>query len=419
MFGRPVIVTNLQHRFLVAEQIAQIGIEADIVIEPERRDSGPAILAGAAFIAKRGSTPVVAALAADHVVSDLQKFHETCIKAQAAADQGHIVTFGVRPTRPATEYGYIRPGQEIMPGISNVAKFVEKPNAASAEKYIAEGYLWNSGNFLFQTQVLIEEYKRYEQESAHFAIAAVEKAGFDLGFTTLDPESFLRAETKSIDYAVMERTRNAAVIPATYTWSDVGSWHAVWEQLGRDPSGNVTKGRVVLTNVHNSYVSTDKQLVAVLGLDNVAVVTTEDSILVAKRDDADGLRSMVKELKKKHPEVTEEHAKVHRPWGSYRSVDAGDRFQVKRIIVKPAGRLSLQKHRHRAEHWIVVRGTAQVTIGEEKKIIHENESIYVPIGAVHRLENPGKIDLEMIEVQTGSYLAEDDIVRTDDDYHRS
>jgi mannose-1-phosphate guanylyltransferase/mannose-6-phosphate isomerase len=419
VFGRPVVVANLQHRFLVAEQVAELGIEADIIIEPARRDSGPAILAGAAFIARLGSSPVIAALAADHVVSDPVEFHKTCIKAQDAAERGYIVTFGVRPTRPATEYGYIQPGQEIMPGIRAVAKFIEKPDALSAEKFISEGYLWNSGNFLFKTQVLIDEYQHHEHDSAQAVIAAVEKAATDLGFITLDSKSFLSAEAKSIDYAVMEGTHKAAVIPATYSWSDVGSWQAVWEQLPRDSKGNVTKGRTVLTNVCNSYVSTDKQLVAVLGLDNVAVITTEDCILVTKRDDASALRSMVNELKKKHPEMTEEHAKVHRPWGSYRSIDVGNRFQVKRIIVKPGSRLSLQKHHHRAEHWIVVRGTALVTIGEEKKIIHENESIYVPIGTLHRLENPGKIDLEMIEVQTGSYLGEDDIVRIDDDYRRS
>jgi mannose-1-phosphate guanylyltransferase / mannose-6-phosphate isomerase len=250
-------------------------------------------------------------------------------------------------------------------------------------------------------------------------VAAVDNAGRDLGFVTLDAEAFARATAKSIDYAVMERTKRAAVMPVAYGWSDVGSWQAVWELSGRDPNGNAGQGAVEFVDSRGSYASTDKQLVALFGVDNLVVVTTDDAVLVAKREDGDGLRRVVQRLKETAPRVTEEHLKVHRPWGSYQSIDQGARFQVKRIVVKPGGRLSLQLHHHRAEHWIVVHGTARVTIGEAIKTVHENESIYIPIGARHRLENPGKIDLELIEVQTGSYLGEDDIIRIEDDYRRS
>ena len=419
LFGRPIIITNNQYRFLVAEQLAAIGVEADVMLEPIRRDSGPAIAAGAAFAIKRGGDPVIVALAADHVVTDPAAFAKVCASAADAAAAGRIVTFGVRPTRPATEYGYIRGGASIGPDIFTIEKFVEKPDAATAERYVKEGYLWNSGNFMFRAGLLLDEYKSYEPDSVAAVTAAVENAGADLGFVTLDTDQFARAAAKSIDYAVMERTKRAAVMPVSYGWSDVGSWQAVWELSGRDALGNAGQGSVVFVDSHGSYVSSDKQLVALFGVDNLVVVTTGDAVLVAKREDGDGLRRLVQKLKDVAPAVTEEHLKVHRPWGSYHSIDQGPRFQVKRIVVKPGGRLSLQKHHHRAEHWIVVHGTARVTIGDEIRIVHENESTYIPIGAQHRLENPGKIELELIEVQTGSYLGEDDIIRIEDDYRRS
>jgi mannose-1-phosphate guanylyltransferase/mannose-6-phosphate isomerase len=418
LFARPVIVTNTQYRFLVAEQLAEIGAEADVVLEPVRRDSGPAIAAGAAYAAKREGDPIVVALAADHVISDPAAFVKTCrVAAAAAADR--IVTFGVRPTRPATEYGYIRPGASIGPEIFAVDKFVEKPDEMTAERYLKEGYLWNSGNFVFRAGLLLGEYEKFEPQSCAAIVAAVERAGTDLGFITLESESFARAGAKSIDYAVMERTKKAAVMPVSYGWSDVGSWQAVWELSDRDKFGNFAQGSVVFVDSRGCYVMSDKHLVALFGVENLVVVTTADAVLVAKRENGDELRRLVQQLKKVAPAVTEEHLKVHRPWGSYQAIDNGPRFQVKRIVVKQGGRLSLQMHHHRAEHWIVVRGTARVTIGDETKTIHENESTYIPIGAKHRLENPGKIDLELIEVQTGSYLGEDDIVRIEDDYRRS
>jgi mannose-1-phosphate guanylyltransferase/mannose-1-phosphate guanylyltransferase/mannose-6-phosphate isomerase len=419
LFGRPIIVTNNQYRFLVAEQLAALGIEGDILLEPMRRDSGPAIAAGAAFAVKRGDNPVVVALAADHVVTDPAAFAKVCGIAAAGAADNRIVTFGVRPTRPATEYGYIRAGAPIGPDIFAIEQFVEKPDAKTAERYVKEGYLWNSGNFMFRAGFLLEEYASFELDSAAAVTAAVESAGSDLGFVTLDAKSFARATAKSIDYAVMERTKRAAVMPVSYGWSDVGSWQAVWELSHRDALGNSGSPSVVFVDSRGSYVSSEKQLVALFGVENLVVVATDDAVLVARREDGDGLRRLVQKLKEVAPAVTEEHLKVHRPWGSYQALDQGDRFQVKRIVVKQGGRLSLQMHHHRAEHWVVVRGTARVTIGDETRILHENESTYIPSGARHRLENPGKIDLELIEVQTGSYLGEDDIVRLEDDYRRS
>jgi mannose-1-phosphate guanylyltransferase/mannose-6-phosphate isomerase len=419
LFGRPIIVTNGQYRFIVAEQLAAIAVEADILLEPMRRDSGPAILAGAAFASRRDGDAIIVALAADHVVTDPSAFAEACSNAREAAQDDQIVLFGMSPTRPATEYGYIRAGAAIGPGIFAIERFVEKPDAETAASYVAENYLWNSGNFMFRADFLIEEYRRFEPDSAAAVTAAVDTAASDLEFQILDPESFARAIAKSIDYAVMERTTRAAVMPVSYGWSDVGSWHTVWELSARDAEGNAAQGSAVFINARGSYVVAEKQLVAVSGLDNVVVVATDDAILVARREDGEGLRQVVKKVNAVAPTLTQDHLKVHRPWGSYKSVDQGDRFQVKRIVVKQGGRLSLQMHHHRAEHWIVVCGTARVTIGDNVSVLHENESIYVPIGSRHRLENPGKIDLELIEVQTGSYLGEDDIVRFEDDYHRS
>jgi mannose-1-phosphate guanylyltransferase / mannose-6-phosphate isomerase len=419
LFGRPLIVTNNLYRFLVAEQLAAIGVEADIMLEPMRRDSGPAIAAGAAFAAKRDGDPLIVALAADHVITDPAAFAEVCRLAADGAAADRIVTFGVRPTRPATEYGYIRAGASIGPGIFAIDKFVEKPDAKTAERYVSEGYLWNFGNFMFRAGLLLAEYQRFEPDSLAGVLDSVERAGSDLVFIVLEPQSFARAAAKSIDFAVMERTKCAAVMPVSYGWSDVGSWQAVWELSGRDTLDNFGRGSVVFVDSRGSYVMSDKQLVALFGVENLVVITTDDAVLVAKREDGDGLRRLVQRLKEVAPVVTQEHLKVHRPWGSYHAIDQGERFQVKRIVVKQGGRLSLQMHHHRAEHWIVVRGTARVTIGDETKTLHENESTYIPIGTKHRLENPGKIDLELIEVQTGSYLGEDDIVRIEDDYRRS
>lgn len=418
-FGRPIIVTNAQYRFLVAEQLAAIAVQADVLLEPMRRDSGPAIVGGALLARNGDNNAMMVALAADHVVTDADAFAKACAAAARAAAENRIVTFGVRPSRPATEYGYIRAGAAIGPDIFAIERFVEKPDAAVAQRYVAEGYLWNSGNFLFRAEQLLGEYQRFEPESAAAVAGAVQAARRDQGFISLDPEAFARAAAKSIDYAIMERTECAAVMPVCYGWSDVGSWQAVWEMSAHDEAGNAAHGPAFFVDANGCYAAAEKQLVALFGVQNVVVLATADAVLVAPRDAADGVRRVVQKLKDAAPAVTEDHLRVHRPWGAYQSLDQGDRFQVKRIVVKQGGRLSLQLHHHRAEHWVVVRGTAKVTIGDQVRMLHENQSIYVPIGARHRLENPGRIDLELIEVQTGSYLGEDDIVRVEDDYHRS
>ena len=420
IFAEPVVVTNVDYRFLVAEQLEEIGAKARIVLEPTRRDSGPAVAVAAALAAKSEPAAIVAVLAADQVVRDGPLFARLCQEAGLAAAAGSIVTFGVKPDHPATGYGYIRAGAPIDAAgkVRKVEAFVEKPDEAKAQRFVDEGYLWNSGNFIFRADVMLEELDRFEPEMAKAAVSAVEKARADLGFLLLDAESFSTAPKKSIDYAVMERTQKAAVIAADVGWSDVGLWSTVWRLSQRDADGNSLRGKAVAIDSHNVLIRANDQLTAVVGLDNVIVVTTPDAVLVADSSQSEKIKQLVDRLKaEKRPEASE-HKRAYRPWGYYQSVDEGSRYQVKRIVVKPGGRLSLQKHFHRAEHWIVVRGTAEVTRDGETLNVHENESIYLPIGCEHRLANPGKINLELIEVQTGSYLGEDDIIRIQDVYNR-
>jgi mannose-1-phosphate guanylyltransferase/mannose-6-phosphate isomerase len=418
LFDRPIVITSAAYRFMVREQLAEIGLDADILLEPARRDSGPAIAAGAAFAQARDEEAVVLALAADHVVRDVPAFVAACRAGLAVADAGHIVTFGVQPERPATEYGYISPGQVLSGEVKSVAKFVEKPDLQTATGYIEAGYLWNSGNFMFRAGMLLDEYRRVDSDSVETITSAVAKAGRDLGFFTLDADAFGKAKSISVDYAVMEKTTKAAVVPVSCGWSDVGSWLAVWELSDKDAQGNAAQGVAVFEDSRNCNVASDGPVVALEGVDDLVVVATHDAVLVSRQKDANGLKRLVAKLKVTAPQVTEDHLKVHRPWGSVQALEDGERYQVKRLVVKAGERLSLQMHHHRSEHWIVVRGSAKVTINDLIKTVHENESIYIPLGATHRLENPGKIPLELIEVQTGSYLGEDDIVRIEDDYKR-
>jgi mannose-1-phosphate guanylyltransferase/mannose-6-phosphate isomerase len=402
-----VIVTNCDHRFLVADQLQAIGVEADVLLEPQGRDSGPAILAGTCYCAGRaGSDALILALAADHMVRDVEGFRSACRAALAGAKAGRIVTFGIAPDRPATGYGYIEPG-EAVGGVRRVKRFIEKPDAETAQRYVREGYLWNSGNFLFGAATLLEEYGAREPDTVEAVSRAVALGRLDLGFLHLEAESFGRAAKRSIDYAVMETTGKAAVAAASFDWSDVGSWNAVRALSAQDEAGNAAQGRALFVNARENFVSSDGPLVAVVGLDGLAVVATGDAVMVARREDAAGVKALVERLKASDAGLTQDHLQCFRPWGNFRALDRGPRHQVKRIVVKPGGRLSLQKHHHRSEHWIVVSGTATVTVGGQVKTLHENESIYIPIGAIHRLENPGKIDVELIEVQTGSYLGED------------
>jgi mannose-1-phosphate guanylyltransferase/mannose-6-phosphate isomerase len=330
------------------------------------------------------------------------------------------VTFGIEPTHPATHYGYIRPGKKLNGAAAHVVEaFVEKPDAATAAGYVADGYLWNSGNFLFHATTMLGEIERFEPAMAEAAKAAVDGLTRDLDFLRLAAEPFAQAPKKSIDYAVMERTRLAAVVPADLGWSDVGSWSTVWDVLDHDHAGNATDGPVVMLNSHNSLVRSEEPiLTTVVGLDDVIVVSTADAVLVCARTKAEQVKTLVEQLKANNHRAAVEHRRIYRPWGYYQDVDVAPRYRVKRIVVKPGSKLSLQKHFHRSEHWVVVTGTAEVTLGNDVCSVHENESIYIPIGSVHRLANPGKIPLELIEVQVGSYLGEDDIVRLDDVYGR-
>ena len=420
LFERPIVITNTAYRFMVLEQLAEIGIEADVLLEPMRRDSGPAIAAGAAFAQIRDGDAVVLALAADHVVRDTAAFVAACRQGLVAADAGRIVTFGVQPERPATEYGYISPGELVSGECPRRWRSSSRsPTRQRPREYIKAGYLWNSGNFMFRAGVLLDEYRSVDAGQRAGSQRRGDQGRARSRLRDARAGIFAKAKAISIDYAVMEKTLHAAVVPVACGWSDVGSWHAVWELSGKDSHGNAAQGAAVFEDSRNCNVSTDKALVALEGVDDLVVVATQDAVLVSRQKDANGLKRLVAKLKAVAPQVTEDHLKVHRPWGSYQSIDTGDRHQVKRIVVKPGGRLSLQKHHHRSEHWIVVRGAARVTVNELVKTVHENESIYIPIGAIHRLENPGKILLELIEVQTGSYFGEDDIIRIEDDYQRS
>jgi mannose-1-phosphate guanylyltransferase/mannose-6-phosphate isomerase len=420
VFEPPVVITNFDYRFRVAEQLNEIDAEATVLLEPERRDSAAAVGAAAAWAAMRDPQTIVAVLAADHVFNDGKKFVELCSQACVAAAAGEIVVFGVTPDHPATGYGYIHPAAPLAvdPRIRRVERFVEKPDEERARTFIDNGYLWNSGNFVFRADVMLEELARFEPDIAAAASKAVAHAGSDLGFIVLDREHFLKAPKISIDYAVMERTHRAVVLAADVGWSDVGQWSTVWRLSPQDADGNSLRGRAVAIDSSNLLVRSDEHVVAVIGLDNVIVVSTGDAVLVAHNSQTHKVKQLVERLKaEQHPEATH-HRRNYRPWGYYQSVDQGARYQVKRIVVRPGGRLSLQKHYHRAEHWIVVRGAAEVTLNGDLHLVHENESIYLPIGSKHRLANPGKIDLELIEVQTGSYLGEDDIVRIEDAYNR-
>ena len=418
MFAEPVVITAKDYSHIVADQLDGIGARAAILLEPMRRDSGPAIAAGTSFIAARDPEAIVFVMAADHAVRDLAAFRDAARKASAAAAEGRIVLFGVTPDRPATGYGYIQPGKtKAGNGSLGVEAFIEKPDAETAASYVKNGYLWNSGNFVFGADVLLEEYGRLDAKTAQAARQAVERSTTDLGRIVLDAEAFGACTALSIDYAVIEKSDRVGVVPVSMGWSDIGSWDAVWELTDKDADGNARQGSAVFVEARNNLVVSDT-LACLVGVENLAVISTGDALLVFDKSKPDAVKALVARLKADGRSEIAEHLQVFRPWGSYESLDTGTRFQVKRIVVKPGGRLSLQKHFHRAEHWIVVRGTALVTVGDQEKILRENESTYIPLGEIHRLENPGKIPLELIEVQSGSYLGEDDIVRLDDVYNR-
>lgn len=418
VFAGPIVVTNAEYRFTVLEQCQAIGMSAQIVLEPMRRDSAAAVAVATELALRQNENAVVGVFAADHIVQDGALFVETCRRAGRVATQGRIVTIGIPPGYPATGYGYIQPGEPLEEGARSVAAFVEKPNAEKAAQYLLDGYLWNSGNFIFDAATMRAELETFEPAVLEPVAAAVAGAKPDLDFLLLDAARFGEAKKISIDYAVMERTRKAAVVAGGFGWSDVGGWAAVWELSDKDANGNVVEGRGYVLDGANNLVRSEDGLVTVIGLDDVAVISTRDAVLVTQKAKADMVKDMVTLIGAKGEAEAGAHREIHRPWGKYLSVDMGARYQVKRITVKPGGVLSLQKHYHRAEHWVVVRGTAEVTRNDETIMVHETESIYLPIGCIHRMANPGKIPLELIEVQVGSYLGEDDIVRIEDVYKR-
>ena len=422
-FAAPLLICNEDHRFLVDEQLRQVGVEPQaILLEPVARNTGPAIGVAALWLLARDPDALMLVQPSDHVVADTEAFHRAVMQGLAAAQAGRLVTFGVKPSRPEIGYGYIQAGKALTgtDGVLAVDRFVEKPDRATAERFLADGaFLWNSGIFLLSARAFLDELARINPQMLAACERAMQAGQEDLAFFRLDRAAFAEAPSLSIDHAVMEHTSRAAVVPVDMAWSDVGSWHALREIGTADQAGNVLQGDVLAEKVTNSYIRSDSRLVAAIGLDNVVIVATDDAVLVANADDAAQVSSLVATLKKRNRSEPDQHTTGYRPWGNYRTVDAGDRFQVKRITVKPGGKLSLQKHYHRAEHWVVVQGTAIVQRGEERMIVRENESVYIPIGTEHRLENPGKLPLQLIEVQSGPYLGEDDIVRVADSYGRA
>lgn len=415
-----MVVCNEAHRFLVAEQLRGRG--ARIVLEPAGRNSGPAIAAAALLAEEAGPGTVMWIMAADSAVTDLPALHAALAQAAAAARAGRIVTFGMKPTTPETGYGYIEAGDALpgLPGVQAIARFVEKPDAARAAEFVAGGkHLWNSGMFVATASALLAELERHEPAMLASVRAAVEGASRDMDFVRLAAEAFAAAPSISIDYAVMERTQHAAVVPAAIGWSDIGSWAALWDISAKDANGNATQGPVELVDAKNCLVRSEGILAGVVGLEDAVVVVTDDAVLAMHRDRAQDVKKLVEQLKAKGRKEATEHRRAYRPWGHYEGLILGQRFQVKKIQVRPGAKLSLQKHFHRAEHWVVVSGTAIVRRDAEEIMLRENESVYLPLGCVHRMENPGMIPLVLIEVQVGSYLGEDDIVRYEDTYGRA
>ena len=418
--AEPVVICNEEHRFLAGEQLRQIGHgDARIILEPDGRSTAPAVAVAARYLMDGGDDPVMLVLAADHLIRDVKSFHAAIAKALPLAEAGRLVTFGIVPTAPETGYGYIRRGGAVGEGLA-VDGFEEKPDRATAEGFVASGdYFWNSGMFMFKAARYLAE---LDEHSHEIAVACEKAAGDfhpDLQFLRMNEAAFRACPSQSIDHAVMEHTENAVVVPLEAGWSDVGSWSALWEVQERDKSGNAFAGDVLATGTTNTLARAESRLVALVGIDNAIVVETKDAVLVADSRKVQDIKDVVERLKANGRKELVSHRQVYRPWGSYDSLDFGTRDQVKRIIVNPGAKLSVQMHHHRAEHWVVVRGTARVQRGDENLLLSENQSIYIPVGTIHSLENPGKIALELIEVQTGSYLGEDDIVRFEDRYGRS
>lgn len=414
----PIVVANESHRFVAAEQLQEIGVAPSaILLEPTGRNTAPAIATAALEARRNGDDPLLLVLPSDHLIRDVAHFHQAIQQASSIAEQGKLVTFGIQPTAPETGYGYIK--AVAGEGARAIERFVEKPDLATAETYVTSGqYYWNSGMFLFRASRYLEELERLQPAILAACRAAWDKARRDSDFIRLDADAFKASPSDSIDYAVMEKTSDAAVVPLDAGWSDVGSWTALRDVSEQDSNGNAHQGDIIAIDCSNTFAYGER-LIAMVGLQDIIVVETDDAVLVGKSDRMQEVKEVVARLKADGRSEATWHRKVYRPWGAYDSIDNGERFQVKRITVKPGGTLSLQMHHHRAEHWIVVSGTAEVTRGEEVLLLTENQSTYIPLGVTHRLRNPGKLPLELIEVQSGSYLGEDDIIRFEDTYGRT
>ncbi|MFA4113392.1 mannose-1-phosphate guanylyltransferase/mannose-6-phosphate isomerase [Xanthomonas perforans] len=414
----PIVVANEEHRFMAAEQLQQLGVKPSaILLEPKGRNTAPAIAVAALEATRDGADPLLLVLPSDHVIQNEAAFQAAVTLAATAAEQGKLVTFGIKPTAPETGYGYIKAGAGT--GASAVERFVEKPDLATAQSYLASGeYYWNSGMFLFRASRYLEELRKFHPAIADACQKAWENGKRDADFTRLDKDAFAASPSDSIDYAVMEKTADAVVVPLDAGWNDVGSWSSLLDVSSQDAQGNSHHGDVIQLDCQNTYAY-GSRLIAMVGLEDVVVVETPDAVLVGHRDRIQEVKDVVSQIKTAGRSEATWHRKVYRPWGAYDSIDMGQRHQVKRITVKPGAVLSLQMHHHRAEHWIVVSGTAEVTRGEEVLLLTENQSTYIPLGVTHRLRNPGKLPLELIEVQSGSYLGEDDIVRFEDTYGRA
>lgn len=424
LFDAPLISTAEEQRFFVIDQLEDIGVTpASIILEPSPRNTAPAIAAAALWALSRGEDDPLFVTPSDHLIRDTVALHATIEAALPAALDGNLLTFGTRPTVPHTGYGYIQcgPATASNTAVHRVKRFVEKPDAETARSFLAEGhYLWNSGMFLFRPSAYVEELRKFAPEVASQVEMAMTGASQDGAFLRPESSAFAAAPSISIDYAVMEHSDRVLVVPASFDWSDLGSWDTVHELTPGDGDGNVLRGDVVAIDVRNSMIRSDADTtVAVVGLDGVLCVVTDDAVFVAPMDRAQDVKKAVEELRARGHPRADEPACVHRPWGTYQTMDRGERFQTKRIVVKPGAKLSLQKHQHRSEHWVVVSGTAEVTVGDETKLLQESESTFIPAGTPHRLANPGQAPLHLIEVQCGLYLGEDDIVRLDDDYGRS
>lgn len=420
LFHAPCVLCNHEHRFLVAEQMREIGITpAEIILEPVARNTAPAALIAALVVGEQDLDGLVLLMPSDHVINDSEGFERSIREGADAAGAGHIVTFGVRPDTPQTGYGYIET-QAGTAGVLDVRRFIEKPSKEKAEGYLNEDhFFWNAGIFLYSARAMIDAFKAYVPETLEHCRKSFENAKTDLDFLRLEEVEYAKCENISLDYAIMEKAANIKCVLLKTDWSDLGAWPAIWQHMDKDSEGNVCQGDVILHNVQNSYAhSADGICLTLLGLDNVMAIATKDAILLAAKDHAQDVKHIVEKLQQEERPEADSHMRVYRPWGWYEGLSLGERFQVKCLMVKPGAQLSLQSHHHRAEHWVVVSGTAEVRVDDKKFLLSENESTYIPIGAKHRLGNPGKVPALLIEVQSGAYLKEDDIVRYEDDFGR-